>query len=55
MRGRGIDRACRLYYTAIYSRNSLRFPMEHVSFGSDNDKEWVFGKTTLSLWKFGQS
>ena len=36
-------------------RNSLRFPMEHVSFRSDNDKEWVFGKTALSLWKFGQS
>jgi L-fuconolactonase len=35
-------------------RNALRFPMEHVRFRSDQDKEWVFGKTALSLWKFGQ-
>jgi len=35
-------------------RNALRWPMEHVSFRSENDKEWVFGKTAMSLWKFGQ-
>ena len=33
-------------------RNALRYTMEHVSFGSQEDKEWVFGKTALSLWKF---
>ena len=33
--------------------HSLRFPMEHVSFRSEEDKEWVFGKTASSLWKFG--
>ena len=33
-------------------RNSLAFPMEQVSFGSEEDKEWVFGKTAMSLWKF---
>ena len=35
-------------------RNSLRFPMETVPFRSEDDKEWVFGKTALSLWKFGE-
>ena len=33
-------------------RNALRFPMEHVSFKSEEDKEWVFGKTATTLWKF---
>ena len=36
-------------------KNSLRFPMEHVSFRSEDDKEWGFGKTAMSLWKFGES
>ena len=35
-------------------RNALRFPMEHVNFGSEDDKEWVFGKTAMSLWRFGE-
>ena len=35
-------------------RNALRFPMEHVPFKSEDDKEWMFGKTAMSLWKFGQ-
>ncbi len=35
-------------------RHTLRFPMEHVSFRSEDDKDWVFGKTALTLWKFGQ-
>ena len=35
-------------------RNCLRFPMERVPFRSESDKEWVFGKTALSLWKLGQ-
>ncbi len=33
-------------------RNSLRLPMEHVLFGSEEAREWVFGKTALGLWKF---
>ena len=35
-------------------RNALRFPMEHVPFRSETDKEWIFGKTAMSLWKFGE-
>lgn len=35
-------------------RNALRFPMEHVNFKSDEDKEWVFGKTAATLWRFGE-
>lgn len=33
-------------------RNALRFTMEHLSFCSQEDLEWIFGKTALSLWKF---
>ena len=33
-------------------RNSLQWPMERVTFGSEEDKEWIFGKTAMSLWKF---
>ena len=36
-------------------RNALEFPMEPVPFRSEDDKGWVFGKTALSLWKFGES
>ena len=35
-------------------RNALIGPMEHVSWRSEEDKEWVFGKTAMSLWKFGE-
>ena len=35
-------------------RNALRFPMEHVNFKSDEDKDWVFGKTAATLWRFGE-
>ena len=34
-------------------RNALRFPMEHVRFDSDEDREWMFGKTAMNLWKLG--
>ncbi len=34
-------------------RNALRWPMEHVKYKSEADKEWVFGKTANSIWKFG--
>ncbi len=33
-------------------RNSLRWPMERVTFGSEEDKEWIFGGTAAALWKF---
>ena len=32
--------------------NTLRFPMEHVKFNSEQDKEWVFGRTATTLWRF---
>jgi L-fuconolactonase len=35
-------------------RNALRFPMEHVRFPTEEDKEWVFGKTAATLWRFGE-
>jgi L-fuconolactonase len=33
-------------------RNALQWPMEHIPFRNDADKEWIFGKTALSLFKF---
>ncbi len=33
--------------------NALRLTMELVRFASEEDKEWVFGKTAASLWRFG--
>ena len=30
--------------------NCLQFPMEKVPFFSQEDKEWIFGKTALSVW-----
>ena len=36
-------------------RNSLRFPMEHVPFRSEEDREWVFGKTAASVWKLDEA
>ena len=35
-------------------RNALRWPMEQVSYASDEDKEWIFGNTAASLFRFGQ-
>ena len=32
--------------------NALRFPMEHIQFKSQADKEWAFGKTAASMFKF---
>jgi predicted TIM-barrel fold metal-dependent hydrolase len=32
--------------------NALKWPMEYVKFKSEEDKEWVFGKTADTLWKF---
>ena len=32
--------------------NTLRFPMERIDFFSDEDREWAFGKTALSVWRF---
>jgi L-fuconolactonase len=30
--------------------NCLKLPMENIPFFTDEDKEWVFGKTALSVW-----
>lgn len=35
-------------------RNALNWPMENVKFKSEADKEWVFGKTAMSIWNFGE-
>lgn len=35
-------------------RNALRLPMEHVHFKSEEDKEWTFGKTATTLFRFGE-
>ena len=34
--------------------NALRFPRDHVKFSSEEDKEWVFGKTAEGLFRFGK-
>jgi L-fuconolactonase len=33
-------------------RNALKLPMEYVKFKSQEDREWAFGKTAASLFKF---
>ncbi len=33
-------------------RNALRWPMEHVRFHREEDKEWIFGNTAATLFKF---
>jgi len=35
-------------------RNSLRLPMEHLPFKSEEDKEWIFGKTATTLFRCGE-
>ncbi len=32
--------------------NTLRLPLNHVKFNSEEDKEWLFGRTAASLWRF---
>ncbi len=34
--------------------NALRFIMERMAFCSQEDKEWIFGKTALSLFHFAE-
>jgi L-fuconolactonase len=31
--------------------NALYFPLETVPFFTEDDKDWIFGKTALSVWK----
>ena len=33
-------------------RNALRFTMEQMPFCSDEDLDWIFGRTALSVYKF---
>ena len=35
-------------------RNALQGPMNHSAFRSQEDREWAFGKTALSVWKLGE-
>lgn len=35
-------------------RNALQWTMEHITYRSEADKEWIFGKTAASLFKFAQ-
>lgn len=32
--------------------NALRWPMEHIPVRDDEDREWIFGRTALSLFRF---
>ena len=32
--------------------NALRFPLEHIDFFTAQDREWAFGQTALSVWRF---
>ena len=34
-------------------RNALHGVMEHPGFGTEDEKEWVMGKTALGLFRFG--
>ncbi len=35
--------------------NTLRFPLERIPFFTEEDKEWIFGKTAFSVWKIAES
>jgi L-fuconolactonase len=35
-------------------RNALQWTMDHIRDRSDADKEWIFGKTALSVFKFAE-
>ncbi len=32
--------------------NALQFPMEYFSALSEDEREWIFGRTALKIWKF---
>jgi len=32
--------------------NSLKVPMDYLSGLSSEDREWIFGKTALKIWRF---
>ena len=34
--------------------NALRLPMQQVGFVSQQDRDWVFGNTAATRWKFGE-
>jgi L-fuconolactonase len=36
-------------------RNALQWPMDHIPFRDEEDKEWIFGKTALSLFEFASA
>jgi L-fuconolactonase len=32
--------------------NALRFPLERIPFFTQEEKDWIFGRTALSVWRF---
>lgn len=34
--------------------NASHFLMDHLRFCTQEDKEWIFGKTAISVWKFAE-
>ena len=34
---------------------SLQFPLDYFSDLSEGEREWIFGRTALSVWKFADS
>ena len=32
--------------------NALRWPMQEIGFFTDEDRQWVFGQSALSVWRF---
>ena len=33
--------------------NALQWPMERVKYASEADRDWVFGNTAATIWRFG--
>ena len=36
-------------------RDALRFTMEQMPYASQEDKEWIFGRTALGVYRFAAS
>ena len=35
-------------------RNALDYPLNNIPFKTETDKEWIFGKTAQSVWRFAR-
>ena len=44
-------------YPPVSSRegydNALRFPMDYFRALSEDERAWIFGRTAMKVWKFG--